>query len=525
MCRIAGSVNHPQSVVGNAILHMRDGGPDFQDWQEIDTGLVFGHARLSILDLSDAGNQPMHTNRYSIVYNGEVYNYKDLGSGNNDTRVILEYIEKVGFVNALNAFNGMFALAVYDRVEKKIYMAVDRFGQKPLYYHHEGNQFVFASNPAAFYGIKDKWELDRDALQSYWLLGSIMGEDSLFKGIKKLTGSNYAVYDCLRHTLEVKRYYTPEPRKENIKDLIFDAIDKVKISDVPIHIFLSGGVDSTIIASRFEGGQSVHLESMEHTFAEQAARRFHVELKTVHISQIETEEYIRDYVFKSGEPSMAGIIPYTVSKETAKFGKVAITANGADELFFGYDRTSEFITPTQSHHLLRGSLAELTSAPNCLYGNRFDVPGNSLSQNTSNGRIFELKTYVQYDLNKTLDFASMCHGLEVRAPFLDHRLVECALSISESEHRAEWGNKTILKRILHELGFNRSFIKRRKVGFSLYEKPKNMPELIEKAWNFVKKEGFLCCNDADLTPRDKIYLENSAVSFLIWYDTWKHKIA
>jgi hypothetical protein len=140
-----------------------------------------------------------------------------------------------------------------------------------------------------------------------------------------------------------------------------------------------------------------------------------------------------------------------------------------------------------------------------------------------NGRMWELGGYVQFDLNKTLDFASMCHGLEVRSPFLDHRLVEIALSIHEQEHRKE-GNKTILKNILRKIGFDNAFLNRPKLGFSLHRQPDKLDLLISQAWQWVHDNGFLNVNGLYLSGRDRKYLEMSALGFYYWFKAWEHKI-
>jgi asparagine synthase (glutamine-hydrolysing) len=517
-CRISGTVGYPPSVVGKMVLHQKPGGPDFINWQQVSINpfnVVFGHNRLSIIDLSSSGNQPMSSDRYTITYNGEIYNYKELGSESSDTRVLLSYIGRYGIEKALNDINGMFAFGLFDSHKNEITLAVDRFGQKPIYYYHSGNKFAFASSPGALYALQDKWGLDRDALQSYWLLGSTMGDNGLFKGIKKLTGSHYLIYNLHTNQITIKKYWEPkfQENTNGIEDLVLDAIQKVKVSDVPIHIFLSGGIDSTLVASQFQGGEAIHLDGPEQSYARRASIKFNINLKVIN-PEFDTEDCLKDFAFQSGEPSMAALIPYVTSRETAKYGKVSISANGADELFFGYDRTTESNSIAQMKHVFRFDF--LKNA-----GFKWDYDINNM---LAKGRWFELNTYVQFDLNKTLDFASMCHGLEVRSPFLDHRLVEMALSIPEKQHRNP-KNKTILKNMLRKFHFDNAFIERPKLGFSLHNKPKNMPELIKKALDFVKNEGFLVCDDRKLNARDKSYLGISALSFYYWHETWKHKIA
>jgi asparagine synthetase B (glutamine-hydrolysing) len=258
------------------------------------------------------------------------------------------------------------------------------------------------------------------------------------------------------------------------------------------------------------------LDSPERQYAEYVANKFSIDLKIVYPESIETEKYLMDYSQQCGEPSMSALIPYVTAKETAKFGNEAISANGADELFFGYDSTHDLVCAKQRDHIFRGSAFSNFS----MYPYSDNWPGGQIM---TNGRFCELSTYVQFDLNKTLDFASMCHGLEVRSPFLDHRLVEKALSIPESVHRKN-GNKSILKSLLARMGFDSKFINRPKEGFCLHRQPERMDELITKAWNWVHENGFLKVNHLTLSPRDRKYLEMSTLGFYYWFKCWETKI-
>lgn len=508
MCGLAGSVNHPEEVVLNILQHQTKRGPDLSKITKFGN-LIFGHNLLSIIGHQE---QPITLNRYTLVFNGCWYDYKDYYPYcDSDTLALIQHFEKKG-LKAIDDVNGMFAIGLYDSVFKKVHLFVDRFGQKPLYYFHEKGKFAFASSPGALYELKDKWEIDTDALQSYWLLGSVMGSDGLLKGIKKVTASQMVTYDIREDKVSIERYYEPkfQENTNGIEDLVLDAIRKVKVSDVPVHIFLSGGIDSTLVASQFEGGEAIHLDSPEWVYAKQAAERFHVKLKRVFPEDIEVMPNLIDFALQAGEPCMSALIPYITAKEVSKFGRVAVTANGADELFFGYDRMQH--SYKQFSHMMRESA----------FGDfspfvEFKAAGISTKQ------FFELKYYVQYDLNKTLDFASMCHALEVRSPFLDHRLVEMALSIPESVHRKQ-GNKTILKNMLRKMGFQNNFLDRPKIGFSLHKQPKDLDRLIEKAWYWVQAEGFLRIDEKKLNGRDLRYLQMSALSFYYWYQVWEFKI-
>lgn len=508
MCRISGTVNYPSDVIHKMTCHQERGGPDAMGITH-DRNVSLGHNLLAIIGNQE---QPLESQIGILTYAGEWYSYKDhYPLEVSDTNALLKHIDKHGLKAALQDVNGMFAIGYYSL--DKLYLVVDRFSQKSIYYYQEGDKFAFASSPGALLHLKDKWEIDRDMMQSYWILGSTMG--CIWKGIKKLGEAEMLTYDVSRGTIEIERYWEPkfQENTSGIEDLVYDAINKVKISDVPIHIFLSGGIDSTLVASQFAGGNAIHLDSPERVYAKRVADKFGINMKVVDPEEIKVAEYLTDYSLECGEPTMAGLIPYTTAKETAKFGRLAITANGSDELFLGYNRTFQDICRVQRDHIFRSGLGNINPSQIMDFDTRL-----------SGGRWYELITYVQFDLNKTLDFASMCHGLEVRSPFLDHRLVEMALSIHEKEHRAA-GNKSILKAMLRKFGFNDQFLNRPKLGFSLHKQPANIDSLISMAWKWVKSEGFLQCDDHKLSGRDKKYLEMSALGFYYWYACHSHKIA
>lgn len=528
MCGIVGLTGYNQRLMPLMMELLYERGPDDNSTFPIGPYGQFGHTRLSIIDLTDGGTQPMRSRRYVLTYNGEIYNYRelkqyisvndDLGVTNlygNDAKTLLTYIEKFGLNKALADINGMYAFGLYDAQENKIHLVVDRFGQKPLYYIHEGDKFAFASTPAVLAPLRDKWKLNRQALLSYWTLGAVIGEDSLFEGIKCVLPSHVVTFDLNTNSLSTRRYWSPtfQENTAGMEDLIFDAINKVKVADVPVHIFLSGGIDSTLIASQCEGMNAVHLESPEIEYAKEAARRFRINLNQVSIHEIDVEDSLKTFAELSGVPAMAALQPFVASKKVAWNAKVAISANGADELFFGYDRTRQEITAEQMKHICRD------------FGAEIPIPYFESPQGISAGRWLEISTYVAWDLNKTLDFASMAHSLEVRCPFLDHRVVQMALSIREEAHITKrFGRKSILKNMLFKMGFSEAFLTRPKVGFSLHYQPKGMQAFENTAWDFCIREKFLDVDPGRLNGRDVRYLKASALSFYFWYQIWKNKL-
>lgn len=504
MCGVAGIVNDLAFELIDRQVHR---GPDDKGMWHLDGAVSFGHTRLKIIGLN-GGHQPIANYRYMMTYNGEIYNYSDVYE--NDTVWLFNKIADDGLNSALSQAVGMFAFGLYDKIEQKIHLVVDRMGEKPLYYYHKGDVFAFASSPAALLHLQDKWKINPEALQSYWLLGGVM-KDSIWDAIKRVHAAEKVTYDIQSKTIKTERWWAPkyQANTSGIEDLINEAIDNVKVADVPVYIFLSGGIDSTLVASRFQGGNAIHMDGPEYGYAKRAADAFNIKLHVVNPKQFDPKEALTDYVQKSGEPTMAGMIPWITSREASQMCKVAVSANGADELFFGYDRTTDQVTDSQLEHIFRNLPGYKT--PLITYFG----PG------LSTGRWLELSTYVQHDLNRTLDFASMCHSLEVRSPFLDYRLVEMALSIPQKEH----GKKEILKRMLRRQGFSNEFLNRPKMGFSLYAKPNRLPEMQREALTWCVQNGFLNCKPQKMSKRDNMYLEAAALGFKVWYDNYKNIIA
>lgn len=506
MCGISGIVN---GNIVPLILGQDHRGPDGDgNWYNQEVTVSLGHNRLKIIDLTEYGRQPMYNDRYALTYNGEIYNYKDFGLKGNDAAVLLQLIEEKGLAATLSIINGMFAIGVYDNHLQQVHLVVDRFAQKPLYYYHrpETGLFAFASSPAALLHLQQKWSVSESALASYWKLGSTM--ECIWQDIHKVNASEWITFDIAPGSISKQKYWEPsyQPNTNVIEDLILDSIRLTKVSDVPIYTFLSGGVDSTLVASQFEGGNAIHLHGPEEIYASHVAKRFGLNLQVVSPAVSDPIADMKDYALKCAEPSMAALIPYITSREAAKFCKVAISANGADELFFGYDRTSKQVNEVQMNHIFRRCVASEVFVP-------------EIDHRLSSGRWLELMTYIQFDLNKTLDFAAMAHSLEVRSPFLDHRLVEMALSMTPEQI----GRKEILKAMLRGMGFSRSFTDRSKMGFSLYVQPTGLDKLQTEAYSWCVNEGWLGLI-SEPGKRDMMYLKASAFGFKQWVEVWENKI-
>ncbi len=510
-CAIAGGWNISRVTVEKMCIHQNSRGPDSNGIKEMDK-VIFGHSRLAIVDKSEAGNQPMiGRNVWSsmeptltetmITYNGEIYG--DLKTSTDSQDLLNSVKQNIDLSAFLNSTNGMFAFAFYNDYTNVITLVKDRFGIKPLYFYRDKDFFAFASTPAAVSLTKNNWSRSEKGLHEYLSLGATILH-SMFDGIEAVPPGHYVTFNCRTQELKVKRWYYPkfiENAYEKIEELVSNSIERVKLTcDEPQIILLSGGVDSSLVASRYKGRSAIHLASPEQEYAQKVADKFQIKLNNVHPSDSNAEECLTDYITKSGDPTMAGLIPYITCKEIKKLGfRVAITANGADELFFGYDRMKD------------GNQVDSIMRPQFLSNGRseLDKIGHESPQ------IFEIDTYLTYDLNKTLDFASMCHSVEVRVPYLDHELVEAALSIPQSQHISKYGNKTILKKMLLDLGFDFDFIHRPKIGFSLHHEPADLQSLKNMSMAWYNSQD-LPKLGSDATPRQHSYHEMTVVGLYLF---------
>ena len=281
MCGIAGIISVDKNDVTVARLKaMTDAlshrGPDGEgQWISNDGSTGFGHRRLSIIDLSEAGKQPMHfLNRYSIIFNGAIYNYPELremciGKGykftsQSDTEVIMAMYDWKK-EECLPHFDGMFAFALYDAEEKRIFIARDRFGEKPLYYHYQpGKSFVFASEMKALWAAGIEKEINNRMLYNYMAFNYTLNDNDLsetfFQHIRSLPPAHYIQIDTSTLKFRIKKYcdvdhnqidtdITIEKAKEKFRELVYTSVSRRLRSDVAVGSSLSGGIDSSIIVS------------------------------------------------------------------------------------------------------------------------------------------------------------------------------------------------------------------------------------------------------------------------------------
>lgn len=382
MCGITGFISktivNPNEVIINMTDKIYHRGPDSNgNWISEDGEIVLGHTRLSILDLSDSGSQPMtsHSGRYVIVFNGEIYNNQHLKAivendglinwrGHSDTEIFIQSIEVLGLELTLKESNGMFAFAIWDKKMKSLTIARDRLGEKPLYYGKVNENFVFASDLAsieAFPGFENK--IDRDALTLYFRYSAIPAPYSIYEGIKKLTPGCYvniiesdfeskenAFYDIKNDSKSTNLSISPDDAVEKLDNLLSNAVQLQMQSDVPTGAFLSGGVDSSTVAALMQKQSKNSISTFsigfderkynEAEYAKEVAKHLKTNHHDLYVTAKEVLNVIPELPCIYNEPfSDSSQIPtFLVSKIAKEKVTVCLTGDAGDELFCGYSR-------------------------------------------------------------------------------------------------------------------------------------------------------------------------------------------
>lgn len=499
-------------------------GPDHRD-SLVEERVFLGHARLSIIDTSSAGHQPMTdpSGRYTLIFNGEIYNYLDFKKtliekgytfhSDSDTEVLLYLLIEKG-AQALDLLNGFFAFALYDREQQSLLMARDRMGIKPLLYYHDEDKFAFASEMKALMAYQIPKELDYQSLLHFLELNYIPAPDSIFRGVKKLLSGHFLKVD--KEGLQIEKWYeipfekekaqnnpiSYEQAKVELKDLLEGAVQKRLVADVPLGSFLSGGIDSSIIATlakrhkpdlhTFSIGYSDEPFFDETKYALEVAKKIGSVHQVFSLSNKDLFDHLFEVLDYTDEPfaDSSALAVYILSKETKKHSTVALSGDGADELFSGYNKHSAFFRSFHpgSKELMVSQLFPLLStlpksrggkisnfirqAERFGKGMRMDASKRywawasffsekeslSLLSEKSKAQVAlneiarresfllrfmdekanindvlrtDMELVLPNDMLTKVDLMSMANGLEVRVPFLDKDLVAFVFSLPE----------------------------------------------------------------------------------------------
>ena len=538
MCGFCGYINKKEKdsikKMNDAIIHR---GPDDESYYK-DDFIAMGFRRLSIIDLK-GGRQPMTNEDDSMIitFNGEIYNFKEIKEDlikkghkfktNADTEVILhgyeEYKEKI-----LDKLRGMFAFAIWDKNNQKLFCARDHFGQKPFYYGIFNNTFMYASEiKSLLYHPDFKKEVNKDALKPYLTFQTSVLEETFFKGVYKLRPGHYLKYDLKTNKIETKEYYNInfKPKDQNfdklvekIDDTITKSIDYHIISDVPVGAYLSGGIDSSYVVSYLKPDKTFSVgfdykNFNEVPMAKDLSDMLNIQNKNELINSDDFFESIDKVQYYADEPTanLSAVPLYFLSKLASKDVKVVLSGEGADELFGGYTSYDEDIKLKKYRKLpffIRKALKTIVSPLPSFHGKNFLTKGGSKIEDyyVGNAFIFDNKeankiltdkykstltyqeitkpyfdkvageddlTKMQYldmyfwlpnDILLKADKMSMANSLELRVPILDKEVFALAKTIPTKYKLSHNTTKYILRKAASKR-IPEEWYKRRKKGF------------------------------------------------------------
>jgi len=496
MCGVAGIIKLDNTSPSSRLLKamtesIKHRGPDGEgQWIEDNVGL--GHRRLAIIDLSPAGHQPMFSadDRYVLSYNGEIYNFKELRKelqkfgyqfkSKTDSEVVLYALVKWG-AKALNRFNGMFALALWDRKEKIMLLARDRYGIKPLYYAQQGNFIAFGSEQKAILAIPEfQKHLDKAALLEYFTFQNILTDKTLLIDINILPAGYYAKINLGQNEkkLQLTQYWDfnfHEPKekvgdheyREELERLFNQAVNRQLLSDVEVGSYLSGGIDSASITSisaktypkiktftcgfDLNSASGVELEFDERKKAERLSKFLHTDHYETILKSGDMEKVMPKLTWHLEEPRVGQSYPnYYAAELASKYVKVVLSGSGGDEIFGGYpwryyrgisninfenfiDKYYQFWQRLIPNSKLKDVFSPIWKDVDDVWTR--DIFCNVFKHHTENlysnedyinhSLYFEAKTFL-HGLLVVEDKLSMAHGLEARVPFLDNDLVDFA---------------------------------------------------------------------------------------------------
>jgi asparagine synthase (glutamine-hydrolysing) len=538
--------------ISQGLVALEHRGPDDKGQVVIDAGGVtchLAHARLSILDLSPLGHQPMTSpdGRYTMAFNGEIFNFLEVRleleqCGHSflshcDTEVLLHAWMEWGTA-ALPKLRGFFAFAVFDRETGDLTLARDRLGIKPLYYSEQQGGIGFASEIRALLaaGLAER-QIDREGLESYLAFGSVSEPYTILAGVRMLPAGTWLRWSPGK--IETGVFWKLPPVQvaagkmsfgeavEQLREVLRESVRLRLIADVPLGLFLSGGVDSSVLTALAAGESSRPVQTFtvafgggaldENRFARLVAERFGCQHHTVLLDRDRAASEIDQAVRALDQPSSDGINTWFVSKATRDAGiTVALSGLGGDELFGGYPNfkriaqllrvgkfapsrpfavaermvaaRGRFLFPNALAKALAvvaesGDLAGLYSVLRACFtqgqrhllfesdrtvGRFVTMPAGTFEnglQPVTAFSVLEICNYMRNTLLRDTDVMSMAHALEVRVPLLDHRVVEFVMSLPDALKVRSGPNKALLAAVVPELP--PEAVQRRKMGFTL----------------------------------------------------------
>lgn len=536
MCGIYGisrAINDELATQKLEVMNFR--GPDYSNHVHVGN-CTLGHNRLSILDIDARSNQPFQYGSLVIVFNGEIYNFRELRNdlikdGMNfrtscDTEVLCAAYQAYG-EKCVERLEGMFAFVIYDLKKDTLFGARDRFGQKPLYYSLADGFFEFSSELKSI-TYEKKYQPNAEAVSQFLKWKYIPEPLTIYQEVKKIPAAHAFTYNLSNCTFRIWPFYEI-PKNMEYADLTFNeamesldvllgkAVKKRMVSDVPLGVFLSGGIDSSLIAAYAAESTSGQLDTFsikfheegfdESPYAEEVAKSLGTNHHTIPCEPEEGIDLIENFHLYFTEPfaDSSAIPTMLLSKHTRKHVTVALSGDAGDEAFLGYDRYRWMqmvhsvyniprpirkigshilaFSPNHKHKAISRGIKQLDLGE--LYIDMMSSLESELLIDPKLGRTeeysewlytdkpwierysdYDLKTYLNGDINTKVDRASMAFSLEVRSPFLDHSLVDFAKTLPIDYRFLKGKQKHILRELLSKK-VPRELIDRPKRGFTM----------------------------------------------------------
>ena len=565
MCGINGIVSKTTSSdIKSRVLKMNDAihhrGPDDQGCFVDNNKVALGMKRLSIIDVKN-GKQPIFSSDKSIVlvFNGEIYNYLDLKNilikegmsfdTNSDTEVVLKSYEKFKY-NVSEKLNGMFAFSIFDKNNNKVLISRDRFGEKPLYYTKSGDEFLWSSELKSLISQKPELKvISKKSLHLYLSLSYIPAPYTIYENVFKLEPGYNLILDATTLNFKINKYWDIKKSekvhhftnysnaKKKLNDLLFESVEKRMLSDVPLGVFLSGGADSTIISSIMSKISNQKIKTFNISYENKRydeskrARKISKHIKSEHYEFklnyddliYKLDEIILNYDEPFADPS--ALPTYFVSNKTSDYVKVALTGDGGDEIFGGYNKylihsygkiyqklvpkiiTKNILEPSLNllfnkntdtksfktkikklfdsiggdaltNHLniiqlsfKKEDLIKLYSKvtffdTNTILKNLLNIDSNFFESDLKIARYIDFKISLEGDLLTKVDRASMLNSIECRAPLLDHKLADFSYNIPD-KFLIKYGNKKRIFKDTFDYLLPKNFLNSPKSGFEI----------------------------------------------------------
>ena len=523
MCGIAGIYNKKISRINSNLKSMLDiakhRGPDSQGLY-INENFGIGMNRLSIIDLN-SGDQPISSidERYQLVCNGEIYNFHNLKSEmenkgyvfktKTDVEVILPLFHFYG-INGFSKLDGMFSFAIYDSFQNILYICRDRYGIKPLYYYErDDGSFFFSSEIKSILAVNRNLKINENAIVDYLINGFNCSLETVWKGIKSLSpGSCFVLEENSRKEKlffkdkNVKPYENRSEAKLDLREALIGDINSQLISDVPLGVFLSGGIDSSIILGVItkildKKTPCFSIDFNEEGFSEldkftSVAKAYESEQFIYKVNN-DLLDHVSDVLSSCDEPfgDMAALPTFLLSQNASKAIKVALSGDGSDEIMYGYsynsfeNRNKKILENEFLHNILRklpiysikqfSLLSRTKSKIDGKPKNIYDMISSKIVKNIDNYRYRTFKSLSDYDLSNYLpnnilyktDRMTMSSSLEARVPFLGNKTVEVAKKIPWEFQVNKYGQKSLLVDAFDDILPNEKIKKQEKQGFSV----------------------------------------------------------